>query len=276
MSRKPDVWMPFFIGDYLGDTAHLTTEQHGAYLLLLLAAWKRGGTLPNDPAQLAVITRLPLGRWKAHAAVILPFFTLADSLLVQGRLVKEYTSAVLANDAQKVNGKKGGRPKKKNPNETHGFDSGSIRLNPNESPSPSPKELQEPTVPDAGASRPDPVWGAGLAFLVRKGIPEKSARSLLGKLRQAAGDVQLGAILADCEAQDITDPAPWLMAAAANARAGPRASAPSKHLSGVAAILGVNAHDLTDQQPARTVVREIDRAESGDFVPAEPRRLPGR
>lgn len=61
---------------------------------------------------------------------------------------------------------------------------------------------------------PDPIWGAGLSFLVRKGTPEKQARTFLGKLRKKAGDVELVAMLADAEAQDISDPIPWLSAAA--------------------------------------------------------------
>lgn len=71
----------------------------------------------------------------------------------------------------------------------------------------------------------DPIWGAGLAFLVRKGIPEKQARPLIGKLRKAAGDVRTGAILAKAEEDDISDPAPWLMAAAEKSKATGKPSA---------------------------------------------------
>jgi hypothetical protein len=78
---------------------------------------------------------------------------------------------------------------------------------------------QEPVPTVLEASPPaDPIWETGLAFLIRKGIAEKQARPLLGKVKKAAGDIEAARILADAESQDITDPAPWLMAAAANAR----------------------------------------------------------
>ena len=66
-------WMPLFIGDYLGGTGHLTTTQHGAYLLLIMHYWRKG-ELPDDDKQLAKITRLPLKAWELHRSVIQDFF----------------------------------------------------------------------------------------------------------------------------------------------------------------------------------------------------------
>lgn len=72
--------------------------------------------------------------------------------------------------------------------------------------------------PPASAKAADPIWHTGLAFLVRKGIPEKQAREFLGKLKREAGDIDTAAILASAEIEDITEPIPWLAAAATNAR----------------------------------------------------------
>ena len=71
-------------------------------------------------------------------------------------------------------------------------------------------------VPAAAAA--DPIWHTGLAFLTRKGIPSEQARKFLGKLKREAGDIDAAALLADAEAQDITDPVPWLSAGAVTAR----------------------------------------------------------
>lgn len=75
---KPgDVWMPLVIGDYLGGTRHLTTVQHGAYLLLLMASW-RIGALPDDDRQLATMAGLSLKAWQPMSATIRAFFSVAE------------------------------------------------------------------------------------------------------------------------------------------------------------------------------------------------------
>jgi len=66
-------WMPLYVGDYLGDTGHLTTTQHGAYLLLMMHYWRKG-ELPDDDRQLAKIAKLPLRHWRDCRAVLQEFF----------------------------------------------------------------------------------------------------------------------------------------------------------------------------------------------------------
>lgn len=65
--------MPLYVGDYLGDTGHLTTSQHGAYLLLMMHYWRKGG-LPDEDEQLSAITKLPLNIWKTYRGTIQAFF----------------------------------------------------------------------------------------------------------------------------------------------------------------------------------------------------------
>lgn len=91
---KPSAFMPFFIADYLADTQHLNTEQHGAYVLLLFAAWSRGGTLPDNDEVLRVITRLDVRAWKKHRPVLAEFFTIEDGKWVQKRLAEEMDRAI--------------------------------------------------------------------------------------------------------------------------------------------------------------------------------------
>ena len=66
-------WMPLYVGDYLGDTGHLTTAQHGAYLLLMMHYWRKG-ELPDDNSQLAKIAKLPLKSWLDYRPVLQAFF----------------------------------------------------------------------------------------------------------------------------------------------------------------------------------------------------------
>lgn len=93
-SAKPDRWMPLHIGDYLADTTDLTTTEHGAYLLLLMAHW-RHGSVPDDEAKLARIAKLRLDHWRKIAGTVLAFFRPGDEpgTLVQKRLRKELERA---------------------------------------------------------------------------------------------------------------------------------------------------------------------------------------
>jgi uncharacterized protein YdaU (DUF1376 family) len=74
---------------YLGDTTHLTTFEHGAYLLILMAMWRSGGELPDDDVRLARVAKTTLDRWRKIAPTIRDFLTAQDGVLTQKRLTHE-------------------------------------------------------------------------------------------------------------------------------------------------------------------------------------------
>lgn len=69
-----DTWMPWHIAEYLADTMHLSTLEHGAYLLLLAHGWRNDGMIADSDRNLAGVTRLPLDQWKAIRPTIERFF----------------------------------------------------------------------------------------------------------------------------------------------------------------------------------------------------------
>lgn len=89
---KPDAWMPLFIGDYQGDTARLTTEQHGAYLLLIMDYW-RAGPPPDDDLVLAQITLLERRVWLKHRPTLARFFTIIEGEWRHKRIDRELVRA---------------------------------------------------------------------------------------------------------------------------------------------------------------------------------------
>lgn len=85
---KPDVWFPLVVGDYLKDTSRLTTEQHGAYLLLLMDYWTNGPP-PDDDDALAAITKLDARTWRKQRPKLLKYFRIEDGVWRQKRADEE-------------------------------------------------------------------------------------------------------------------------------------------------------------------------------------------
>jgi uncharacterized protein YdaU (DUF1376 family) len=104
MSGRP--WMPLYIADYLGDTQHLTTEEHGAYLLILMAMW-RHGMLRNDPTLLSRIAKVSPRRWATIAPNVMPYFAVEEEFIISRRLQKEHEKACSYAKKQSENAKRG-------------------------------------------------------------------------------------------------------------------------------------------------------------------------
>lgn len=65
-------YMQLYIADYLADTMHLSTEEHGAYLLLMFNYWQTGRAIPKN--RLAKIARVSDSRWAELQIALKEFF----------------------------------------------------------------------------------------------------------------------------------------------------------------------------------------------------------
>jgi len=110
MSKAPG--MPMYWDAYLADTTHLTTEEHGAYLLLLAAMWRRNGSVPDDDRDNARILGLTLGKWrkiKARLTETVSGFVIENDAISQEKLQKTWKNTQEKISKNRTNGAKGGR-----------------------------------------------------------------------------------------------------------------------------------------------------------------------
>lgn len=110
MSQAPI--MPLVTDALIGDTTSLSTEEFGAYLLILIATWRNNGkAFPDNDARMARICRSTLHRWrKTLRPALIGFFDLSEGTFRQKRLEKEWVSVISRIEANRKNGMAGGRP----------------------------------------------------------------------------------------------------------------------------------------------------------------------
>jgi len=104
--------LPLFTDAYLADTRHLSTEEHGAYLLLLMCAWRtRGCALKDDDRFLARIAGVSAHRWRRLKPVLREFFDISDGIWRQKKLQEVYRGVEARVAKNRANGARGGRAK---------------------------------------------------------------------------------------------------------------------------------------------------------------------
>lgn len=134
--------MPIFIGDYLKDTQCLTAEEHGAYFLIMMELWVKGGEIPLRTINR--IARIDKAHWDSEVWPILQeFFVVNDGIVSQSRLTSELNKATNNRESAKANGKKGGRPRA--PNKPIGEPKNNLGVNPDHNPNPNPEITSSPS-----------------------------------------------------------------------------------------------------------------------------------
>ncbi len=100
-------WMPLYVGDYLADTQHLTIEQSGAYMHLLMAYWTSGKALPDNDKRLAAICKMSHQQWAQTRPVVEEFFDRESGVWVHNRVEQELDKAVGKRQQRAEHGKVG-------------------------------------------------------------------------------------------------------------------------------------------------------------------------
>lgn len=141
---KVDIFMPIFIGDYLKDTRRLSTEEHGAYLLLMFDYWQNGN-LPNDDRLLSRIAGMDSDAWSIASSNVKSFFKQEGDLLVHSRIDRELEKAKGKKVSAVERAKKAAKARWGNGN-APSTDEALLGLCPSPSPSPLPLKLESSEV----------------------------------------------------------------------------------------------------------------------------------
>ena len=267
-------WFAFYPADYLAKTTSLTTELHGAYMLLLMAYWANGGPLADDQDELAAICKMTPATFQRARNRLCKFFTIADGVWANKRMDEELTKTQ-GMIAQKSAAGKASAQRKSN-RSTNGDPNGnSTRVD-----QPLERETQrevnqsqlqpQEKIPvasqlsaDAPPAEPDlaipgfldrrqpadlktELFGPCLAWLAsQSGKPEGQLRPLIGKWLRDWGDGAVLEAFVAAQRESPVEPVGWITRAL-EARSGTGTGKRRRPTAGETARAGIAAALLAD------------------------------
>jgi uncharacterized protein YdaU (DUF1376 family) len=140
--------MPLFGDAYMADTRHLSLEEHGAYLSLLMIAWRTDGCrLPDNDKRLSQMLGITGTRWAKIKPAIMAFWTRTSDGWEQKRLLKErqFVSKKSEQNSDAANARWNNKPLKSN--DTADANASAMQCERN-APSPSLSKEEEKVMPD--------------------------------------------------------------------------------------------------------------------------------
>lgn len=113
-------YIQLYAADYLADTAHLSTLEHGAYFLLILNYWQRGESFKAKDEQsldrrLASVARMSIDEWADVKDVLSEFFCVSENEWSHGRIERdlEFVNSKIEKASQAGKASAAAREKKK-------------------------------------------------------------------------------------------------------------------------------------------------------------------
>lgn len=203
MSKRP--WMPLYCADYLADTRHLTTIEHGAYMLLILHYW-RTGKLPVEDDRLSRIAGLTPEEWAHSRHVISDFF---DKDWRHKRVEHELAEAERISQAGRAGGIASGKSRKNRTTVERPLNAQSTK------PQLSQSQSHSSEASASGGEPPEAkLFRLGVQILDTLGVNEKRSRPMIGRWRRDTGDDCARVLAAIYRAQElaVVDPAAYITA----------------------------------------------------------------
>ena len=93
-------YLQFYVSDWRSDTSHLTLEQKGAYLELILLYWESEKALNNKDNRLAKVLKISPSKFSKLKIVLAEFFQIEGDIWTHGRI--EYDLQKVLNKSKKA------------------------------------------------------------------------------------------------------------------------------------------------------------------------------
>lgn len=209
---------PLWVDAFQRDTQHLAADEVGAYMLILMAMWTRGACdFPDDDRRLAAVSRVSPRLWKGRIGpVIREFLTAQNGVLISERLRKEAAYVERQCKAQsdrKVSEKSANILKNKDVDLTADVTTDNTTDASSDQPTqlPNNPSITETIVSDGDAvDATDEIWSKHREWLTQQGIPDRQARSLIGKWLKDSTPEQVRNAFVDAFKAKTGDPVPYI------------------------------------------------------------------
>lgn len=215
MSESP--FFQFYPSDWLAGTRGLTAAETGVYITLVAMMYEAEGPIADDRKRLA----------RLCGSTLAAFNKVIDGLLSTGKLTlgeNGFSNRRVEIEIEKRTEKRASasasanaRWKKTEQNqrdENANASNPQCERNANQKPEP---DITEANASDADASPDEPdfrdeIWTRGVAYLQRKGIAERNARTVIGKWIKDHGDAAVFSAFEAASRERPVEPVAWITA----------------------------------------------------------------
>ena len=207
MSRVP--YFPFYPLDFIVGVRGLNASEVGIYIMLLCRMYEVGGPIESDTAVLAAYCGC---RPSSLSKAVEKLLALGKLKAADGQMWNERAIAEIDRRAKKLeNAERAGKKSAEKRVEYQQQATASVERSFNHT------DTDIDTL-DANASKAPPegiaevLWTRGVAYLVRNGVKERQARSIMGRWRKESGDAAVFEALKRAAGEGAAEPVAFITA----------------------------------------------------------------